>query len=148
MRLNLKYWMSIIKIENALTQIKLPVIFQTPWHQNYHKSSNINFKPGQPINVFVWISKENARVLFIGVNETGSIVAKYLLCNRLDSIDMPWCLHTRVLMGLSFIAFLLTDIPEFVWNILIYWRCLCFPFALTVEWYYLHKRTAVVTQFL
>ena len=50
---NLKYLMSKIKIENALTQIKLPVIFQALRHQNYHKSNNINFKPGQPINLFV-----------------------------------------------------------------------------------------------
>ena len=53
MSTNLKYLMSIIKIENALAKMKLPVIFQTLWHQNYVNSNNKKFKPGQPIN-YLW----------------------------------------------------------------------------------------------
>ena len=130
---NLKYLMSIIKIENALVKFKLPVIFQTLPHQNYVKPNNKKFKARAADQLFVGISKGKYQGTFMGVNETCCIVAQYLLCNRLGSIDMPWCLHSRVSMGLSFIAFLLTDIPEFVWNILIYRKLLYFPFTLTVE---------------
>ena len=60
---NLKYLMSIIKIENALAKIKLPAIFQTLRHQNYVKSNNKKFKARAADQLFVGISKENAREL-------------------------------------------------------------------------------------